>query len=937
MAARKKKSSRKSTSGRPSPSSPAPQSGPVGSNTPTGASATGGSSTPGGLNTSVGSNTPVGLNTPGASAASAAGAEAESAAALRDASGVAASNVPHAEAGAAPAVSRAPLGSGKARGRGRWAAQWILPPLIILAGATLLGADYWFAYPAATPKEFVGSQSCQACHREQFEKWQGSHHDRAIEVPSPQSIEGDFSGATLEHYGITSRMFEKDGKYYISDEGPSGKVEEYEVKYTFGVHPLQQYLVEFPDGRLQAMHVAWDCEKGEWFYLDAEQRKQPPGDVMHWTGRGMTWNQMCAECHSTNVQRGFDLASKTFHTTFSEVDVACESCHGPGSMHLSLAKAPSLFWDRIHGYGLNRMKTPEAAPQLETCAPCHARRSEVAPGWQAGHAFLDHYVPELLDSDIYHPDGQIKPEHEGFEYGSFLQSKMFRKNIRCTDCHDPHTAQLKAEGNNLCAKCHDPARFNTPAHHHHRPDTLGANCVDCHMPHTTYMQVDPRRDHSIRVPRPDLSVKMGTPNACNKCHQKPTEDAAWAAGKVAEWYPDSKHRQRHFGEAIAAGRTGKPEAERPLVALTKEKSGDDDVGPIVRASAVALLGRSYGSAETIVALRNALKDSSPIVRHAAVCAYEARDFKAEDLLPVLRDPIRSVRARAGQVLNGYITAGYRLPAADSDAFHAALEEFKAGLESGRDRGGPNFGLGLIAAAQGNTEAAKQYYQSALDVDPMFQLARAQLSDLLMQEKKFDEAEAVLRDGVTKVPGLPDPHFSLGLFLATRPGREAEALAELAKAVETDPSIARFQYNYGLLLGQQGKPAEAEAALKAAARLEPDANEYLYALAFHYRGQQQWASAEYTAQELVTRVPGDFSYLLLLGNVKTELGKYAEAAACLRQAEKLSQGAPDVYHAFALLYEKEGKRAEALQAAQQALQMAPYQPEYQATFQRLSGG
>ncbi|MHC5068318.1 MAG: ammonia-forming cytochrome c nitrite reductase subunit c552, partial [Planctomycetota bacterium] len=173
--------------------------------------------------------------------------------------------------------------------------------------------------------------------------------------------------------------------------------------------------------------------------------------------------------------------------------------------------------------------------QVDSCARCHARRGQIHDdAYTFGDDFLDHHHPSLMISPLYHPDGQILDED--YVYGSFLQSAMYHAGVTCADCHDVHSTRTHVEGNALCARCHLPSTYDTPEHHFHPTDSTGASCADCHMPETVYMGVDWRRDHSMRVPRPDLSLRHGTPNACTTCHSD--QDDAWASEHFRKWYGD---------------------------------------------------------------------------------------------------------------------------------------------------------------------------------------------------------------------------------------------------------------------------------------------------------------------------------------------------------------------------------------------------------------
>ena len=407
--------------------------------------------------------------------------------------------------------------------------------LILAAGAAVilvsgyLLADWYSCADENISKNYIGRTSCADCHQEQCRDFADSHHDKAMDVATDQSVLGDFNDVQIEHYGITSRLFRAGSKFMIHTEGPDGTMQDFEVKYVFGVSPLQQYMVELQRpadasadeiGRVQVLRISWDTEKQKWFYLSPPdvQEKLDPDDPLHWTGITQNWNTSCAECHSTNLKKNFHVATNDYRTTFSEIDVSCEACHGPASLHVELASENSFFWDRKHGMGLAKLKTVSNIAQVESCAPCHSRRSVVQDGFKPGCNFDDYYAVQLLNVPIYHADGQIRDED--YVYGSFVQSKMFHAGIRCSDCHNPHSANLIHTGNTVCTSCHQhPAgRYDSPAHHHHATGTAGAACVNCHMPATTYMEVDSRRDHSFRVPRPDMSLIYNSPNACTGCH-----------------------------------------------------------------------------------------------------------------------------------------------------------------------------------------------------------------------------------------------------------------------------------------------------------------------------------------------------------------------------------------------------------------------------------
>lgn len=689
-------------------------------------------------------------------------------------------------------------------------------------------------------------------------------------------------GKIAADFAVTSKMFRRDGKFYVTTDNRDGQMETFEVKYTFGVRPLQQYLVEFPDGRVQCLPTAWDTEEKRWFHLYPKE-PIPHDDVLHWTGPLQNWNYMCADCHSTNLQKNYRLADDTYHTTWSEINVSCETCHGPGSLHVELANQWGFFWDRRHGYGLPRLKSDDSRVEIETCAPCHSRRRIVYPGHRPGAKFLDHYLPEILDNELYYADGQVL--EEDYVYGSFIQSLMYAQGVRCTDCHDPHSMRLKFEDpksprpdvpdNRLCGQCHLPAQYDTVTHHHHPDDSQpGTRCVECHMPETKYMVVDPRRDHSLRVPRPDLTVSLGIPNACNLCHNDASkgENAAWAAEQVVAWYGEPKGPP-HFAHALAAGREGKPEGARLLADVARRR----DHRPMIRASAISLLSH-YQTGEAQFRAIDGLKDPDELVRATSVRSLQYLPLPDlhDRLAPMLDDPVRAVRVEAARMLSAVPRRAFSQK--DADAFDAALAEHLEGQEAVNDQPAAHLNLGVIYTNLGELELAEKAYRQALAMNPRFVPARINLAMLHDQQGNKAEAESQFRKAIEFEPDLAEAHYSLGLLLAEDDSRLDAASEFLGRAARLAPENARIHYNYGLALQRLGRADPAEQALKTAVRLAPGSTDYLHALAILYTQQMRWGEAKAVAAELQRLEPGNRNWLLLQRHIEAQSARAADPAA-----------------------------------------------------------
>lgn len=667
-----------------------------------------------------------------------------------------------------------------------------------------------------------------------------------------ETVLGDFDNAVFTHRGVETRFFKKDGKFYANTEGPDGQPADFAIAYVFGITPLQQYLVAFPGGRLQCLTIAWDTARGKWFSLYPDE-DIPADDPLHWTGRMFTWNHMCAECHSTNVKKNYDFAANTYETSWSEIDVGCQACHGPGSTHVDWARAGAQG-EAPHGLTV-AFKGQSSVYQVEQCARCHARRHPVSPDDANGRAFLQDFAPELLREPLYHADGQILDEV--YVYGSFVQSKMYQHGVRCTDCHDPHTLKLAVPGNDLCARCHQdvpmpqfptlkPKRYDTPGHHHHTEGSAGAQCVECHMPSTTYMVVDPRRDHSFSIPRPDLTVKLGTPNACTRCHADQT--AAWAAEAVAGWYGARETEDPEYAEAIAGGRAGAPAALDSLqnIALDRERAA------IRRASAIELLPQ-YGP-ETFDTIQAALASREPLVLVAAVAALEPWPAKqrAPLLTPLLSHTVRAVRTEAARVLADVAAT---LSKEDRALFDVALEEYTATQLAHSDQPESHLNLALLHEKRGDTDAAMAAYKNALRQDPCFLPAHVNIGNLYNRAGRNDLAEQAFLRALDCAPDEGELHYSLGLLLAEL-GRLDDAVPRLRRATELMPDRPRVLYNYGLILQHQKRDAEALPYLRDASRLAPDDDGILYALALALTKANRIDEARAAAETLLMRRPQD---------------------------------------------------------------------------------
>ncbi len=699
-----------------------------------------------------------------------------------------------------------------------------------------------------TPAEFVGGKKCKKCHEKAYKAWTDSHHDKAMDVANEKTVLGDFNDAVFEHKGITTRFYRKGETFFVNTQGPDGEMGDFEIEYVFGVYPLQQYLVPFPGGRLQCLTIAWDSRDKKWFALP--NHVSDPDDWLHWTKNAQNWNGMCAECHSTNLKKGYDHKADTYTTTWSEIDVGCEACHGPGSLHVKWADRPAMA--RLPSDDLELVVTTgdlDPGEQLRICAPCHSRRSTLGDFSHEGKDLMDYVIPQLLNEGLYYPDGQIL--EEVYVHGSFVQSKMYRSGVRCSDCHDIHSLKRIKKGNDLCLQCHRADTYNTKDHHFHKKTHKGKPsdgwlCERCHMPGRYYMGNDYRLDHSIRIPRPDLSVKYNTPNSCNvsTCHDD--KSVQWSVKHYTKWY--GQKRKPHYGTVIAEGRERKPEAREQLLKLSEDRL----FPPIVRATALSLV-RSYPGEQSIHAFEQALRDDEPLIRHTAARELNQinTDRQIKLTVSLLYDPVKAVRIQAALNLSG--SPREQLTDDQKRVFEEALLEFQRSMEHSADFPHARHNLGIMYANLGKNEPAAEHYKKSIEIDEQFYPAKVNLAMLYNRMGKNSEAEALLRDVLGSHPELYEVVYSLGLLLVEEK-RFDEAEAFLKKAADGMPYYGRVHYNLGLLLQYMNRFPEAEVELLTALDIEPDNLDFLYALADHNIKRGRLLEARWLAERMIATHP-----------------------------------------------------------------------------------
>lgn len=655
---------------------------------------------------------------------------------------------------------------------------------------------------------FVDEKTCASCHPAQAAAFATSHHAKAMSLANDKTVLGDFIDSRFEQHDVSAAFFRRANQYIVRTEGADGKEAEFEVKYTFGVEPLQQYMAELGGGKLQVLDVAWNTEKQQWLWL-GEGTAAKPGSTFHWTGPFYRWNRTCIDCHSTDPKTNFQPQKMEYNSSYVATSIGCQSCHGGGATHVEWAKGKPTT--------VVRQSTPSAGlaeVSTDTCFACHARRTRLVESYRPGGAFLDSFAPALLQNSLYFPDGQIR--EEVFEFGSFQQSKMARAGVTCLDCHTTHEGRLKAVGNALCTQCHTEGTsvrfahnkpngtYDTPAHTHHPEGSTGALCANCHMPERTYMKVDPRRDHSFVIPRPDISELYGTPNACTSCHEGKTN--AWASGNMDRWYGDSWRKRPTIAHAFARA----AQDDRASIEALRKLVLDREQGGFVRGSAVAEMSR-LGGAKVVADLRTAARDGDPLVRVGA--AEAATNLPPPDRIDfigtLLEDETRAVRVAAAKALGP--TQRWHLPEDQRRAFDDAVADLRAYVQANADVAETQSTYGIFSLEQGDVNEAERALRLAAELDPDLAGVRINLAELYRSTGRGEKSEQTYADAVAAIPDRADLRYGHGLSLVRQKAME-EAINELEMAVRLDPANPQYRVTAAIALDSVARTDDALALL-----------------------------------------------------------------------------------------------------------------------------
>lgn len=709
--------------------------------------------------------------------------------------------------------------------------------------------------------QYVGRETCISCHEEECRQWNGSHHDKSMDVATDSSVLGNFDHAELEYNGRIHKFYKRDGRFYVFTDGENREMQEFEIKYVFGFTPLQQYLVEFDQGRLQVLPLTWNTINKNWYHMADSIYKGQDIDHenwLHWTNQAQNWNSMCADCHSTNLKKEYKHETDNYNTTWSEINVSCEACHGPSSKHIEWANLAEYARTEFENYGLPvKTSNIDNFQYVDQCARCHSRRTTFTDYNPGNGSIYNHINPNLPVEPNYYIDGQIR--EEDYVYGSFTQSKMYMHDVQCNDCHNVHSCELLFDGNALCLQCHKADHYDTPEHHFHKSAGEkgeavisesgvlfdvgeGSKCINCHMHGRYFMGVDYRSDHSFRIPRPDLSETLGTLNACNQCHTEKTNQ--WSQSYIEKWY--GKSRQLHYGEIFAKAQKNGIDAEKSL----KRIISDDLYSSAIRSTAIEYLGNFPQDNDSL--FYSELQNIDPKIRLSALRALPLNSLEnVNKLLPLLSDEALAIRIETANKLSGLNPN--QIPESYKEALNLAIQEYIKVLEYNADFPMGKFSMGNVYYNLQQYDKAEKYYLEALKQDKELHLIKVNLAYLYNSIGKPLKAEEMFLDYLSHNTGDGNVLFSYGLLLSEL-GKYRESLKYLLRARAKATDNARIYYNIAMMYDFFKNNKMVEKYLKSAISKDGGNMDYFSAMLDFYIKNNEKQKTKLMAREILTKFP-----------------------------------------------------------------------------------
>lgn len=681
--------------------------------------------------------------------------------------------------------------------------------------------------PSGKGPAYAGSASCRECHEKFYDLWSTSFHGLAMQPYTKELAKTKLIPQTNDIVAGPYR-FRADIESGVVFERTATNQARYPMVQTMGGKNVFYFLTPLERGWLQVLPVAYDVRRREWFDTTLSAMRHfgdRHDEALYWKERPLTFNTSCFSCHVSQLSKNYDLKSDSYHTTWAEPGINCETCHGPSAEHARLFEELPTNQPAPADLKLIVVSKLSIEQRNATCAPCHAKMSPVTMSFSPGERYFDHFDLTAFENADFYPDGRDLGEN--YTYTQWRQSPCARSGkLDCIHCHTSsgrYRFADAAKANNACLPCHEAQVNNAPAHTHHEAGSPGNQCISCHMPMTEFARMR-RSDHSMRPPTPATTIAYQSPNACNLCHTN--QSAAWADKLVREWRPrDYQKPALERAALIAAARKGDWTKLPDILAYLSRPDRDE----IQTVSLVRLLASCPAEAKW-PALRKLADDTSPLVRAGVFDALGERPDPANVtvLLKGVSDDYRLARVRAATALAPIPED--QLPESQCPPVRAAMAELIDSMKARPDDMGSHYNLGNFYMARRRMADAAAEFETATRLQPEALPPYVNAALAYNALGRNDKAEASLRQALRLDPTNSTAHLNLGMLLAEM-GKMPEAEQAFRAAFKANPQSGQAAYNLGVLLAND-HPQEALDWCRRAAALGRDNPQYGYTYAFY---------------------------------------------------------------------------------------------------------
>ena len=733
---------------------------------------------------------------------------------------------------------------------------------------------------------YAGAVSCRGCHEQFYELWATSHHGLAMQPYTNEFAEKELrpqaEAIKINKYDYIVEI-EQNGGFCVESSTKGQK--KYPIVHVMGGKNVYYFLTPMDQGRLQVLPIAYDVRRQEWFDTAASSVRHfpdaPPDTALHWTDPFYTFNTSCYGCHVSQLSTNYDLKTDTYHTTWAEPGINCETCHGPSAEHIKVCEAARAE-EEPNDLNIIITRNFDTEQSNSLCASCHAKLTPITTSFKPGDRYFDHFDLTTLENPDFYPDGRDLGEN--YTYTTWRMSACAKSGkLDCSYCHTSsgrYRFKAADKANNACLPCHKERVENATAHTHHLADSDGNKCVMCHMPMTEFARMT-RSDHSMRPPAPAATITFKSPNACNICHTD--KDAAWSDKYVRQW-----HKHDYQKSILEAAH---------LVAAAREQDwthlddiltylGYEDRDEVTATSLIRLLHASNSEKKWAVIIRALKDDPSPMVRAAAAEALN-NYFTSESihaLLVATRDEYRVVRVHAASSLTA--VAADMIAAENKEDLIQATEEYISALSARPDGYTSHYNLGNFYMTRREYPRALSSYQTAIKLRPDFLPPYVNAAFAYNATGQNDKAEKSFRKALNIEPNNAPIHLNLGMLLAERRQiRKAET--EFRMALRLDPNSAVAAYNLGIILAND-RIDEALKWCRKAHTIQPDQTKYAYTYAFYLRQNGAIDKAIEILTNMIDRQVPDPDVYILLGDIYEKQGQFLKAkevySAALRNSK-----------------------------------------------------